>query len=66
MENYLTKTSKNLILDVEKLKIRLPFKLNEKFIVLRPYFVKFIDKYRELNNVLDSVKDFKQDIIKSN
>lgn len=65
MEKYLTKTSKRLILDVEKLKIRLPFKLNEKFIVLRPYFIKFIDKYRELNNVLDSVKDFKKDIIKS-
>ena len=65
MEKYLTKTSKILISDINKLKIRLPFKLNEKFIVLRPYFVKFVDKYRGLNNVLDNIKDFKKDIIKS-
>ena len=50
MENCLTSVSKNLIEEISKLKIRLPFNIDDKFKHLEKYFYKFEEKYSELDN----------------
>ena len=49
MEKCLSDVSKSLIEDINKLKIRLPFKINDKFIHLEKYFLRFREKYNELD-----------------
>jgi hypothetical protein len=60
MENCLTSISKNLIEEIGKLKIRLPFNIDDKFVYLEKYFYKFKEKYSELDNRSIETFNFKK------